>query len=97
MHTANPSQTGPSLSALLQRALARHPDRSAFVWDGGDLSPGCHGGRCGVGRLGAAEKGAVQAPKHVEFITEMPRTAVGKIDKKALRQPFWDGQARQVG
>jgi len=39
----------------------------------------------------------VQAPKHIEFITDMPRTAVGKIDKKVLRAPFWSGQARQVG
>jgi fatty-acyl-CoA synthase len=42
-------------------------------------------------------KGKVQAPKQVEFIAEMPRTAVGKIDKKVLRAPFWAGQARQVG
>ena len=42
------------------------------------------------------KKGAVQAPKQVHFITDMPRTAVGKIDNKALRQPVWDGQARQV-
>jgi len=43
------------------------------------------------------KKGSVQAPKRIEFITEMPRTAVGKIDKKVLRQPFWAGQSRQVG
>ncbi len=36
-------------------------------------------------------------PKHIEFITDRPRTAVSKIDKKALRQPFWAGQARQLG
>ena len=42
-------------------------------------------------------KGRVMAPKHVEFVAEMPRTAVGKIDKKVLRAPFWAGQARQVG
>ena len=28
-------RTAPSLSALLLRALTRHPDRTAFVWDGG--------------------------------------------------------------
>jgi fatty-acyl-CoA synthase len=43
------------------------------------------------------KKGKVMAPKHVEFVAEMPRTAVGKIDKKVLRAPFWAGQARQVG
>jgi fatty-acyl-CoA synthase len=43
------------------------------------------------------QKGKVLAPKAIEFIAEMPRTAVGKIDKKVLRAPFWVGQARQVG
>ena len=42
-------------------------------------------------------KGSVQAPKRVDFTTEMPRTAVGKIDKKVLRAPYWAGQSRQVG
>ena len=43
------------------------------------------------------KKGKVLAPKAIEFIAEMPRTAVGKIDKKVLRAPFWLGQDRQVG
>ncbi|MEO8300063.1 MAG: AMP-binding protein [Burkholderiales bacterium] len=42
-------------------------------------------------------KGAVHTPKHVEFTDQIPRTAVGKIDKKVLRAPYWQGQSRQVG
>jgi fatty-acyl-CoA synthase len=42
-------------------------------------------------------KGKVLAPRHIRFITEMPRTAVGKIDQKVLRAPLRAGQARQVG
>ncbi len=42
-------------------------------------------------------KGSVWAPKHVHFVPELPRTAVGKIDKKVLRAPFWAGQGRNVG
>jgi fatty-acyl-CoA synthase len=42
-------------------------------------------------------KGKVYAPKQVQFVTDLPRTAVGKIDKKVLRAPFWAGQARNVG
>ena len=30
----NLSQSGPTASALLLRALSRHPDRIAFRWDG---------------------------------------------------------------
>lgn len=33
-------------------------------------------------------KGAVQAPKRVEFIDQIPTTALGKPDKKALRARF---------
>ena len=33
-------------------------------------------------------KGSVQAPKRVEFVEAIPQTAVGKPDKKALRQQF---------
>ena len=42
-------------------------------------------------------KGAAHAPKHVEFVDTLPLTSVGKIDKKALRERFWQGQARRVG
>lgn len=41
-------------------------------------------------------KGPMYAPKTVEFVDSLPTTAVGKIDKKALRVPYWAGQDRQV-
>lgn len=37
-----------------------------------------------------------KCPKRVEFLTELPRTATGKIQKFKLREPFWEGQSRQV-
>ncbi len=42
-------------------------------------------------------KGAQHAPKRVEFVESLPLTAVGKVDKKALRAQFWAGQGRMVG
>lgn len=42
-------------------------------------------------------KGAAHAPKRIEFVESLPTTAVGKVDKKALRARFWEGQDRQVG
>lgn len=42
-------------------------------------------------------KGATHAPKRIEFVDTLPLTAVGKVDKKALRARYWSGQARQVG
>jgi fatty-acyl-CoA synthase len=44
-----------------------------------------------------ALKGAQQAPKQIEFVDALPLTAVGKVDKKALRAKFWAGQQRMVG
>ena len=40
--------------------------------------------------------GGVKAPKSVEFVGDLPRTPVGKIDKKALREPYWAGRSRRV-
>lgn len=38
-----------------------------------------------------SRKGAHQAPKHVRTVDELPTTALGKIDKKALRALFPQG------
>lgn len=40
--------------------------------------------------------GGVKAPKTVAFIDSIPRTAAGKMDKKALRAPYWGGSDRMV-
>ena len=41
-------------------------------------------------------KGSVLAPKSVDFVDEIPLTAVGKHDKPALRATYWHGQVRAV-
>jgi len=43
-----------------------------------------------------ARLGGVKAPKSVEFVDSIPRTAAGKMDKKALRIPYWGENARMV-
>ncbi len=40
--------------------------------------------------------GPVKTPKAIDFIAKLPLTKVGKVDKNALRAPFWDEAARQV-
>jgi long-chain acyl-CoA synthetase len=40
--------------------------------------------------------GAVARPRSVQFRSALPRTSTGKVDKLALREPFWTGQERQV-
>ncbi|WP_408587928.1 AMP-binding protein [Novosphingobium sp.] len=42
------------------------------------------------------KKGPVQAPKSVDFVSALPLTAVGKVDKKVLRERHWQGAERGV-
>ena len=41
-------------------------------------------------------KGAVHAPKAIDFVAALPMTGLGKLDKKAIRATFWQGLARSV-
>jgi fatty-acyl-CoA synthase len=38
-----------------------------------------------------------KAPKRIDFIDALPRTATGKIQKNLLRERFWKGQTKRVG
>jgi acyl-CoA synthetase (AMP-forming)/AMP-acid ligase II len=40
--------------------------------------------------------GGVKTPKSVEFRAEIPKTPAGKIDRKKLRAPYWQGAERAV-
>jgi len=37
-----------------------------------------------------------KAPKSVEFIEVLPKTATGKIQKFTLREPYWQGYEKRV-
>jgi fatty-acyl-CoA synthase len=43
------------------------------------------------------KKGAIHAPKRLEFVDRLPLTAVGKVDKKVVRARYWSGLERMVG
>jgi len=43
-----------------------------------------------------ARKGAHQVPKQIHEVAALPVTNLGKVDKKALRAPFWQGRTRAV-
>jgi acyl-CoA synthetase (AMP-forming)/AMP-acid ligase II len=36
-------------------------------------------------------------PRKIELIDELPRNPSGKILKKILREPYWEGGARGIG
>ncbi len=37
-----------------------------------------------------------KCPKRIDFVESLPRTATGKLQKFKIRQPYWEGQDRQV-
>ena len=44
-----------------------------------------------LGKLGGFER-----PRSVDFVTELPRNATGKVLKRVLREPYWEGHGRRV-
>jgi fatty-acyl-CoA synthase len=43
-----------------------------------------------------SEISPVHAPKSVAFVSELPLTPAGKVDKKSLRAPFWTARECQI-
>ncbi|MGH9000055.1 MAG: class I adenylate-forming enzyme family protein [Acidimicrobiia bacterium] len=43
-----------------------------------------------------ARIGSMKAPKSVDFIDDLPRSPVGKVLKRELRAPYWEGRQRGV-
>nr|WP_240982960.1 hypothetical protein [Streptomyces sp. S3(2020)] len=44
----------------------------------------------------AGQLAGYKCPKTVDFITEMPRDPNGKLYKRRLRDPYWEGRPRPV-
>jgi fatty-acyl-CoA synthase len=65
----------------------------AFVVAGPDMTPDADALLEHV----RASRGAVWTPKRIHFVDEIPLTGLGKVDRRALRAPFWAGRGRQVG
>lgn len=42
-------------------------------------------------------KGVLHAPKSLSIVEQIPMTAIGKPDRKAVRARYWDGATRHVG
>ena len=40
--------------------------------------------------------GGFERPRSVDFVDALPRTATGKVLKRALREPYWAGRERRV-
>ena len=38
-----------------------------------------------------------KVPRSMSFAAELPKTGSGKVLKRSLREPFWQGRTRRVG
>jgi acyl-CoA synthetase (AMP-forming)/AMP-acid ligase II len=43
-----------------------------------------------------ARLGGYKSPKSVRFVTQLPLSAVGKVLRRAVRAPYWEGRERMV-
>ena len=71
-------------------ALGEAAHAFAVLADGAQLSEG------ELQEFVRGRLGPVKTSKSVHFITKLPLTKVGKVDKKALRARFWADSARAV-
>ena len=39
---------------------------------------------------------AFKVPRTIDFVAELPRSAAGKIQRKKVREPFWEGRRVQI-
>lgn len=44
-----------------------------------------------------ATLGSIPAPKTILFADSLPLNPAGKVDKKAIRKPYWRNKSRQIG
>lgn len=61
------------------------------------LAPGTELTRDDVMAFGREHLAGYKIPRSVEFTDELPRTGSGKILKRQLRAPYWEGRAAKVG
>jgi len=51
----------------------------------------------GLLAFGRERLAGYKVPRSVSFADELPKTGSGKILKRSLREPFWQGRSRRVG
>ena len=60
------------------------------------LKPGAEADPAGIIAFARTRIAAFKAPKSIDFIEALPRNASGKILRRELRAPYWEGRDRQV-
>ena len=60
------------------------------------LKPGAEADADGILQFCASQLGGYKQPRSVDFIDALPRNLSGKVLKKDLREPYWEGKTRRV-
>jgi len=61
-----------------------------------ELKPGCTVAEEEIITLCKSRLGGVKSPKSVEVWPQLPRSPVGKILKREIRDRYWAGRERMV-
>jgi long-chain acyl-CoA synthetase len=59
-------------------------------------APGARLSEAEVIAFAGSQLAGYKKPKSVEFVADLPKTSIGKIDKKVLRAPYWVDRDRMV-
>jgi len=60
------------------------------------LKPGAEANAEEIMKWSKTQIASYKVPKSIDFIDELPRNPSGKILRRELRAPYWEGRARQV-
>jgi fatty-acyl-CoA synthase len=60
------------------------------------LKPGANNNATELQAHVKERRGAPWSPKSIDFVDAIPVTGLGKIDRKVLRAPYWEGRSRGV-
>ncbi|MDB5583651.1 MAG: AMP-dependent synthetase and ligase [Bradyrhizobium sp.] len=60
------------------------------------LKPGCDTDEASIIAHCKASLASFKVPKKVEFRSAMPLSSFGKILRREIRKPYWEGAAAQV-
>jgi fatty-acyl-CoA synthase len=60
------------------------------------LKPGANNSAAELQAHVKEKRGAPWSPKSIDFVDAIPVTGLGKIDRKLLRAPYWEGRTRGV-
>lgn len=61
-----------------------------------ELAPGASASEAELIELCKSALGGVMAPKSIDFIEQLPRSAVGKVLKRELRERYWQSKAARI-